>query len=121
VIKQPDGLYAVFSTGTDRWVAWDLTREQYIERRAEEAAREARADAARLLDEIEGGRYMTVYGMTFEEANAQSVESGGEDLSRKMVDPQFREQATAFMDQNDELLRRLADDLPAETEARDGE
>ena len=40
VIKQPDGLYAVFSTGVDRWVAWDLTREQYIERRVEEAARE---------------------------------------------------------------------------------
>ena len=52
VIRQPDGLYAVFSSGTDQWVAWGLTREQYIERRADEAAREAQEDAARLLDEV---------------------------------------------------------------------
>ena len=101
VIRQPDGLYAVFSTGTDRWVAWDLTREQYIDRRAEEAAREARADAARLLDEIDDGRYMTFYGMTFEEANAQSVESGGEDLRAKA--------ATRPADR--ERLARLSADL----------
>lgn len=79
VIKQPDGLYAIFSSGTDRWVAWDLTREQYIERRAEEAEREARADAARLLD---AGRVYA--GYTFEEANAESIKSGGEDLSGKL-------------------------------------
>lgn len=84
VIKQPDGLYglyAVFSTGTDQWVAWDLTREQYIERRVEEAVREARAAAARLLDEVEAGEYYA--GYTFGEANADSVEHGGQDLSGK--------------------------------------
>ena len=83
VIKQPDGLYAVFSTGVDRWVAADLTREQYIERRGEEAAREARADAARLLDDMDAGRYYA--GYTFEEANAESVENGGEDLSGRVA------------------------------------
>jgi hypothetical protein len=83
VIKQPDGLYAVFSSGTDRWVAWDLTREQYIERRAEEAEREARADAARLLDDVDAGRVYA--GYTFGEANAESVEHGGEDLSGKIA------------------------------------
>lgn len=81
LIKQPDGLYAVFSTGTDRWVAWDLTREQYIERRVDEAAKEARVDAARLLDDLEAGDYYA--GYTFEEANAASVEHDGEDLSGK--------------------------------------
>jgi hypothetical protein len=75
VIKQPDGLYALFSSGTDEWVAYDLTREQYIERRVEEAAREARVDAARLLDDVDAG---VVYaGYTFEEANAMSGENGG--------------------------------------------
>jgi hypothetical protein len=83
VIRQPDGLYAVFSSGTDRWVAWDLTREQYIERRAAEAAREARADAARLLDDVDAG--LVYAGYTFEEANTESVEHGGEDLSGKMA------------------------------------
>lgn len=85
VIKQPDGLYAVFSTSIDRWVAWDLTREQYIERRVDEAAREARADAARLLDDVEAGEYYA--GYTFEEANTESVEHGGQDLSRETRQP----------------------------------
>ena len=79
VIRQPDGLYAVFSTGVDRWVARDLTREQYIEWRVKRAAQEARADAARLLDDLEAGQYYA--GYTFEEANATSVEHGGEDLT----------------------------------------
>jgi hypothetical protein len=84
VIKQPDGLYALFSTGTDRWVAWDLTREEYIERRAEEAAREARTDAARLLDDVDAGTYYA--GYTFEEANTESVANGGEDLNGKAAE-----------------------------------
>jgi hypothetical protein len=83
VIRQPDGLYAVFSNGADRWIAWNLTRGQYIERRVEEAAREARADAARLLDDVDAG--LVFAGYTFEEANAESVENGGEDLSGKLA------------------------------------
>lgn len=81
VIKQPDGLYAVFSTGTDRWVAVNLTREQYIERQSLLAAQEARTDAARLLDDVDAG--LVYSGYTFEEANAESVKNGGEDLSGK--------------------------------------
>lgn len=91
VIRQPDGLYAVFSTGTDRWVAWDLTREQYVERRAEEAAREARESAARLLGDVDAGTYYA--GYTFEEANAESAANGGEDLGGKAAE-QCREGAT---------------------------
>lgn len=84
VIKQPDGLYAVFSSGVDCWVAVNLTRDQYIEWRVEQAAREARVDAGRLLDDVDAG---VVYsGYTFEEANAISVEHGGEDLSGKVAE-----------------------------------
>lgn len=81
VIKQPDGRYAVFSTGTDQWIATDMTREQYIEWRVKRAAQEARADAARLLDDLDAGLVYT--GYSFDEANALSVENGGEDLSGK--------------------------------------
>jgi hypothetical protein len=81
VIKQPDGLYAVFSTGTDRWVATDMTRDQYIEWRVEQAVGETRADAARLLDDVDAG--LVYSGYTFEEANEASVEHGGEDLGGK--------------------------------------
>lgn len=83
LIKQPDGLYAMFSTGVDRWVAWNLTRERYIELRVDEAAKEARVDAARLLDDLEAGDYYP--GYTFEEANADSVEHGGQDLSSRIA------------------------------------
>ena len=83
VIRQPDGRYAVFSTGTDRWIATDMTRDQYIEWRVKRAAQEARADAARLLDDLDAG--LVYAGYTFEEANAESVEHGGEDLSGKMA------------------------------------
>jgi hypothetical protein len=84
VIKQPDGLYAVFSTGTDRWIATDMTRDQYIEWWVKWAVQEARADAARLLDDLDAG--LVYAGYTFEEANAESVEHGGEDLSGKGAD-----------------------------------
>lgn len=83
VIKQPDGLYAVFSSGVDRWVAVNLTRDQYIEWRVKQAAREARVDAGRLLDDVNAG--LVYSGYTFEEANALSVERGGEDLSGKLA------------------------------------
>jgi len=110
LIRQPDGLYAVFSTGVDCWVAVNLTRDQYIEWRVERAAREARESAARLLDDTDAG--LVYAGYTFEEANAESVKHGGEDLSGKLATPEpdekFRQQAAEFMDRNDELLRRLA-------------
>jgi hypothetical protein len=83
VIKQPDGRYAVFSTGTDRWLAWDLTREQYAERCVKLAVTEALADATRLLDDVDNGTYCA--GYTFEEANAESAANGGEDLSGKLT------------------------------------
>jgi hypothetical protein len=81
VIKQPDGRYAVFSTGTDCWVAVNLTREEYIERQSLLAAQEARVAAARLLDDVDAG--LVYSGYTFEEANAESAAHGGEDLSGK--------------------------------------
>lgn len=82
IIRQPDGLYAVFSSGVDRWVAADLTRDQYIEWRVEQAVREAREDAGRLLDDADAG--LVYSGYTFEEANEKSVAHGGEDLSGKL-------------------------------------
>lgn len=84
VIRQPDGLYAVFSTGTGRWVAVNLTRDQYIERQSLLAAQEARTDAARLLDDVDAG--LPWFGwFGFEEANAESAANGGEDLSAKLA------------------------------------
>jgi hypothetical protein len=78
VIRQPDGRYAVFSSGTDVWVAFDMTRDQYIAWRTRHAVTEAMTDAARLLDDVDAG--LVDSGYSFEEANAQSVAHGGRDL-----------------------------------------
>lgn len=87
VIKQPDGLYAVFSSGTDQWIMWDFTREELIEHYVQRAAEVARKDTAELLDMVDDNprEAYAQFAMTFEEANADSVESGGEDLSAKLT------------------------------------
>lgn len=86
IIKQPDGLYAVFSTGVDRWLRYGQTRDDLIEWRAERAAKEARESTARLLDEMDKEPEATsswgALGYTFAEANALSVEHGGADLTK---------------------------------------
>lgn len=85
IIRQPDGLYAVFSTGVDSWIAHDLTRDGLIEWFAERAARDARRDMAQLLDDMDEPGYANPMGETFEEANAASVEHGGTDLGGKLA------------------------------------
>ena len=78
VIKQPDGLYAVFSAGTDQWILWDFTREQLIGHYAQRAAEDARESKARELDEVDAAQGSAPpFGWTFAEANAASKRSGG--------------------------------------------
>ena len=85
IIRQPDGLYAVFSTGTDTWIKADATREDLIEWYAERAAKDAREGPPcgcwTTWTRIRAIAYYQ-FTMTFEEANAESVEHGGEDLSK---------------------------------------
>jgi hypothetical protein len=101
IIKQPDGLYAVFSSVVDSWILYDATREDligYYAEKAYEDAKRYREDAeryredaergtARLLDAIEENprKAYCQFTMTFEEANAMSVKHGGEDLSGKLA------------------------------------
>lgn len=86
IIRQPDGLYAVFSTETDQWARHDMTRDDLIGLAADDAAREARKTAVRLLDQVDENRaYPRPWALTFAQANAKSVESGGEDLSGKLA------------------------------------
>lgn len=41
ICKQPNGLYCVFSTTVDCPVAWNMTREEYIQMKMEEAKEDA--------------------------------------------------------------------------------
>jgi hypothetical protein len=80
IIKQPDGLYAIFSSVVDSWIVYDATRQDVIDYYAEKAAEDARRSAARTLDQVDenprGAYYQ--FTMTFAEANATSKAHGGE-------------------------------------------
>jgi hypothetical protein len=87
VIKQPDGLYAVFSSFSDTWILVDATRDDLITYYGDRAAKDARDSTARLIDQVDEDprNAYCQFAMTFEEANADSVEHGGEDLSGKLA------------------------------------
>ena len=71
--------FAIFSTGTCRWIKYDLTEAEVIEFFVEQA----RESARKFVKLAVAWRNRQLYGpsaLTFEEANAASVESGGADL-----------------------------------------
>jgi DNA/RNA-binding domain of Phe-tRNA-synthetase-like protein len=55
IIRQPDGLYCVWSTIVDDIVVWDADREEIIEYFAERAAEEARDRALITVDLVDRG------------------------------------------------------------------
>ena len=80
VIRQPDGLLAIFSSYTDTWVVYDADPGEVVDYFAERAAKNARRDAERIVEHVMNGRAREAYyqfAMTFEEANAESGEHGG--------------------------------------------
>lgn len=48
-VKQPNGLYAEFSTITDLFVLWNATREEIIASTVDEAVERAKEDAEKSL------------------------------------------------------------------------
>ena len=87
IIKQPDGLYAIFSSITDTWIVYDADRQEIFDYYAERAKEDADRTTKRILDVVDAGHPNLVYhqfAMTFAEANRRSVEHDGDDLSDKM-------------------------------------
>ena len=81
IIRQPDGKLAVFSSVVDSWVLMDATAEDLGDYYAEKAAADARRDVARIAEHVLAGEPRQVYcqfAMTFDEANQDSREHGGE-------------------------------------------
>jgi hypothetical protein len=85
IIKQPGkDTYAVFSSIVDSWILYDATREDLLDYYAKRAAEDARRNTAEKLDLVDEDPRKAYYqfAMTFEEANALSIEHGGEDLTK---------------------------------------
>ncbi len=80
VIRQPDGLYAVFSTITDTWVVCNATEDEITDWFVERAAAAAREQITETLGHVRAGNPQQVYyqfAMPFDEANDLSGEHGG--------------------------------------------
>jgi hypothetical protein len=84
IIKCPDGTLAVFSSFSDRWILSNATQAELEDYYAEKAAEDARESARKTIEAVLAGdkRVYFQFTLTFEEANAMSVESGGEDLAK---------------------------------------
>jgi adenylate kinase len=81
IIKQPDGLLAVFSSIVDAFIVVDATPEEILDWRAEEAAAKERERTQRELDAVLADDPRKVYyqfAKTWEEAAEMDREHGGD-------------------------------------------
>lgn len=80
IIKQPDGLLAVFSSNTDTFIVVDATPDELIEWRAEQAAESAREEARMQIERVLSGESRPYYQftLTWEQAVEKDREHGGE-------------------------------------------
>jgi Mrp family chromosome partitioning ATPase len=83
IIKCPDGTLAVFSSVTDTWVMFSASPQELEDHYAQKAADDARENTRRIVGHVLADEPVKVYyqfAMSFSEANAISIEHGGEDL-----------------------------------------
>jgi hypothetical protein len=81
IIRQPNGRYAIFSTGTDTIHMWDATADEVVEHFVERAVEDARREWRRIVECVAAGEPRRVYyqfTMTWEEALELDREHGGE-------------------------------------------
>jgi hypothetical protein len=82
VIKQPNGLLAIYSSGVDAWLRWDMTPQDVEDYYVERAIRDTKESIERLLTPILADNPREAYyqfAMTFAEANAHSRAGQGGD------------------------------------------
>lgn len=73
VIRQPDGLLAIFSSVTDTWIVYDATEQDVVNEFVNAARRDARRQIRSLLAKMNAGqRPWHQFTMTFDEANRKS-------------------------------------------------
>lgn len=80
IVKQPDGLLAVWSTVVDDWVMFDCTPDGLVEAYAEEAAENTRVRVRRFIEAVEAGEPRRVYyqfARSFDELQAERLERHG--------------------------------------------
>jgi hypothetical protein len=91
LLKQPDGLLAVWSTIVDDFVLYNATPEEYEDFLVQEAVEEVRERAKRDLEEVERRGTNSRMGRTFESALAARNNRHGVPLLQDSPDPEDHE------------------------------
>lgn len=89
IITQPDGLYAIFSTSSDAFEHYDMTKEEVIDLFTSEAAEEASRRTSEILRQLEDSGPRSVYRQfaeTFDEAYDKHLGGGYGVLKFEAVD-----------------------------------
>ena len=72
IIKQPDGLYALFSTEIDNFILTDVTPEMIVEYLSAIQKQEIETDVAKIITSLEKGKKPYYqFTLTYEEAIAR--------------------------------------------------
>ena len=67
IIKQPNGLYAEYSTISDSFIVWDATADEIIQHARNEAAERAECRCKEALENADAGK-IRGFGLAWEEA-----------------------------------------------------
>lgn len=81
IIKQPDGLFAIFSREQGKIVAWDAAEAEVLDWFAEQSAASTRRNIAMILGFVAASEPERPYGrrvLTWEQALDRDRQSGGE-------------------------------------------
>lgn len=81
IIRQPDGLFAVFSHNTDTIAIWDASAVEVVDHFADLAAEDARRAVREKLRHVVAGEQRKAYhqfAMTWDEALISDCEHGGD-------------------------------------------
>jgi hypothetical protein len=81
IVRQPDGNYAVFSTGTDTIIVYNATAEEIVEWFVDRAAEDARRQVRNLIEHVAAGNARAAYfqfALSWDEVLDMDREHGGE-------------------------------------------
>lgn len=85
IIKQPNGLYCLYSSYTDSIVVWNLTKEQIIEFMMKDHLELITKEVERIVGELnEGKKPYYQFTVTFDEALAETKKRYPDDYEKFM-------------------------------------
>lgn len=81
ILRQPDGLFAIFSSVVDSIIVYDATADEIVEHFAARAADDAARRTRQIIEHVEAGEPRKAYyqfALTWDEALDSDREHGGE-------------------------------------------